>query len=761
MTTPAVPLGGRYLYKSKIEAGTKAPTWLATDQQTGKDVVATSLAPARVAALMGVVGLKHAHLAAIVDVVDSPEPDAMPAGTPSGAAVVVAEHVGGKTLHQALKTGRLTPAEAVTLWIRLCQAASALHASGGAHGAISPRSIVVEPSGGRPGPVLTQLVAPTSGAYCAPERLQGRGPSSADDAWALHAVLFAALTGSPPFRGDTKDQLLQSIVSGQIQKLVDFGVRDATLQDIVEAGLVANLARRRGSVDPFIEALERWEPASEGRAAAAEWEEDLATVVASESEALAAVMLDSKSRGAAGPSLPPVAVSDEESPAAAPPPAARPPVPTRGAAPARSAPHAAPAPVAAPTPPASEPAPRASEAPSPFDDEDDATMIMGHPGIADIRTALAAPSEPPAPAAPMPEPQAASAMPYDATPSPAHYAAPAVPYDATPAPAPYAPLQPPYAEAPAQPQPTEPFRPAQPLAQPGFPPMGAYPIMDSAYPPTIPGPAPTGIPMSSGGMPALDDVEFRSASRRPIMVIIGVVILVVIGIALLLFLNHRGVITTAPTPTGSKLASITGAPSGASSSATLSAASASPQPAPSASVASQGAPATRPATATPDQRSRCVARHFDEGTFKGSEDMGFLCNASDFRGVNSQLYRRLVVAGAGKITPGMREWSTMGWFELAATAVVRAACCPTGTADPSLPETAGDCAQLSAALRGVAKQPFAKDEAEARAGAYEDAVVCLFKKGIPRPYNYWGRPTSQGRRSFQAFFQRAAERAPS
>ena len=87
MTTPSVPLGGRYVYKSKIEAGTKAPTWLASDQQTGKDVVATSLAPARVAALMGVVGLKHPNLAAIVDVVDSPDAagpaDAMSAaGTP-------------------------------------------------------------------------------------------------------------------------------------------------------------------------------------------------------------------------------------------------------------------------------------------------------------------------------------------------------------------------------------------------------------------------------------------------------------------------------------------------------------------------------------------------------------------------------------------------------------------------------------------------------------------------------------------------------
>ena len=482
MQAPSALLSGRYRFKSRLDAGTKAPTWLADDEQTGKTVVASALPTARVAALLGVVGLKHAHLAAIIEIVESPEPEALPDGAPAGGAVIVAEQVAGKTLHQALKAARLTPAEAITLWIRLCQGVVALHASGGAHGAISPRSIVIEPAGGRPGPIVTQLLAPTSGAYCAPERLQGRGPSAADDTWALHATLFSAVTGSPPFRGDTKDQLLKSIASGQLQRLKDLGVQDEGLHELLSLGLVANTARRRGSADQLIEALERWEPRSE---VASEWE-DIATVVASNTEDIAKAMRNDPP--APMMSIPPVPVEPEPEPE--------------------------------PEPALAAPASESAEAVAPpYDDEEEQTTVMGSAPMQDLRAALGHASEPPNLDLPVVPPKA----------PPVHQPpqVPGSPFDATPPPGPLP-------AAAAEPQ----------AAQPGFPPPGsAFPPPLSAFPPTIPGPAPTGI-----ALPSDDEFDIRRASRRPILVIVAIVVLVATGVGVLLYLNNRGIISEAPRP---------------------------------------------------------------------------------------------------------------------------------------------------------------------------------------------------------------------
>jgi serine/threonine protein kinase len=480
MQPPTALLGGRYRFTAKIEAGTKAPTWLARDELANQEVVASVLGAARVAALMGVVGLRHANLAAIVEVVDEPEPSAVPGGGSAGSVVVVAEHVGGKTLHQHMKSQRLTPAEAVTLWIRLCRGVAALHASGGAHGAISPRSIVLEPGYQRAAPTLTQLLAPTSGAYCAPERLQGRGPSSADDTWALHATLFAALTGTPPFRGDTKDQLLASIASGQQHKLTEQGIKDETLEELLTLGLTANLSRRRQTVDQLIEALERWTPKSE-MDAASEWDDDPRTIVASNDEAIQAMMRASDP-GEIKHSLPPVPLAD---------------------------------PGEDDSTLAHQPLPDVSRGST--TDEEEATTVMERPDDAMVQQYVAQRFGKPEPAAPTPH----TLPTHDPFPSP------------PPPPPPPAPA-------------ANPFMSPQPPATSGFPSpqQAAFPPPASqAFPPSIPGAPPTGIPLLPGGSPMLDDVEIRQAGRRPIIVLISIVVFIALAIAVLMFLNHRGVIT--------------------------------------------------------------------------------------------------------------------------------------------------------------------------------------------------------------------------
>jgi hypothetical protein len=332
--------------------------------------------------------------------------------------------------------------------------------------------------------------------------LQGRGPSSADDTWALHAVLFAALTGVPPFRGDTKDQLLQSMASGQLGKLADFGIQDPALQEIVEGGLIANMARRRGTVDQLLEALERWEPKSERSPHATDWEEDAATVVASSSPEAAGLMRDPAARSpqpaaVAGPSLPPVPVADFEEGQAD-----RIPDP---------APH--------------------------YEEEDDATTVMDREPVEEVRRAIAqagaGKAAPPPRRAPPPpgfapgtnemQMPASSESPLDHT---TPYLESPVHDSGEPPPIPSAAFGP-------RGEPASPPRPAAFPHPAGYPPAG----FDSAYPPSIPAASPTGIQVP------LDDVEFRRSNRRPLVVIAILLVLIALGMTVLLILNYRGVIT--------------------------------------------------------------------------------------------------------------------------------------------------------------------------------------------------------------------------
>ncbi len=723
MQAPAALLAGKYKFKSSLQAGSKALAWLAEDTTSGRQVIVSALAGARVAALKKSVDVRHANLATLLAIVEDPATDQVPGGR-KVAAVVVAEHFSGETLHARLKRGPLEPALAVDWFANICGAVAAIHAAGGAHGAISPRSLIVTPGGERPGPILTQLVAPSSGAYCAPERLQGLGPSEADDVWALHAALFTSLACTPPFRGENKNELLLSIAGGRMKRLESLGVTDPLLSEMAETGLTADLKRRRANVPDLVTALQAWSPPAN-----TDWEDDEATLVASGRDfANLAAAVGSGEKPEPIASVPPVAVDEDEGGGA-------------GSAP--------PAPADAPG------------AAGGYEDDDDATAIMSKPPpdvaallhssapptpvqAPPITTPIAAPAEelatvpenapptfpqnvPPDPAGAVPIP--APTPPFDAA------AAPPSPFDAAPA-----------AAAPPSPIDTSAPPPAPtPAATTGSAPPEAFPPSISAYPPAMASPsAPPPLNLDD------EELQMRKAGRGPIIVIVAILVLAALAIGVAMFLNNRAsragnLRTDVPTPPQPTLSSTAGA-----------AKSASP-------VAVAKPPASAPAKSVPAKapvdRGACVAAHFESGTLSGQEDFDFLCKDRDFRGVNSQLHRRLVVAGVGKVTPGMREWSTLQWFELAATGVIRNACCPDGTAKANLPQTAEGCPQLENVLQEVTKLPVAESEAESRAKQYTDAVVCLFAKGIPRPYKYSARPTGHARFKFQRFLKRVAARS--
>jgi hypothetical protein len=127
------------------------------------------------------------------------------------------------------------------------------------HGAISLRGVVAEPEGRKIAPVLSQLLAQPVGAFCPPERLRGSVETSADDVWALHAVLFTMLTREAPFKGGARDALLKAMLAGRPKPLSAFGIDEPVLDEILMRGLIGEKRLRVTDLPELVQTLDGWE----------------------------------------------------------------------------------------------------------------------------------------------------------------------------------------------------------------------------------------------------------------------------------------------------------------------------------------------------------------------------------------------------------------------------------------------------------------------------------------------------------------------
>ncbi len=157
---------------------------------------------------------------------------------------IVSEDVRGSGLDETLATsGKLPPAEACRLMRQVALGLAAMHAAGRAHGDLRPASIALETFGNQPAIVkllydamalpaafdLSQLQEGGRLAlladYLAPELLAaGRPPDALSDIYGLGAILYALLTGKPPFAGGNVEQKLKRQISEPARSLETMGV---------------------------------------------------------------------------------------------------------------------------------------------------------------------------------------------------------------------------------------------------------------------------------------------------------------------------------------------------------------------------------------------------------------------------------------------------------------------------------------------------------------------------------------------------------
>lgn len=147
------------------------------------------------------------------------------------------------------------------------------------------------------------------------------------------------------------------------------------------------------------------------------------------------------------------------------------------------------------------------------------------------------------------------------------------------------------------------------------------------------------------------------------------------------------------------------------------------------------------AVATTDKVSSCVMGYLPKNTFGSAPDFSGLCDMTDPRAGADKL--RVAVVGSapksGGATDAMKIFARIGWYDMAAFAVVRAGCCP--DAKPlELPEASKTCSDMAEALRSVGQEVVANHPAEEPLKKYTAAIHCELNVGRGQLFRKAERP---------------------
>ncbi len=268
-------LDGRYRVEELIGEGGMGRVYLAEHVEIGRRVAIKILHPvygrmpdlverfrreARAASKIG-----HPH---IVDVTDS-------GTTEDGSVYFVMEYLEGIELATVIdREGALDVARALRVATQICRALSAAHAVGIIHRDLKPENIFLTVREGAADfvKVLDFGIAKSSEAeeargkrlthpgmamgtpeYMSPEQAAGRPADERCDVYAVGAILYEMLTGTPPYEGDNFMEILTK--KATVDPTTPSSIR-AELPPVVEALVQSAMARDPAQRPPSMEAFE-------------------------------------------------------------------------------------------------------------------------------------------------------------------------------------------------------------------------------------------------------------------------------------------------------------------------------------------------------------------------------------------------------------------------------------------------------------------------------------------------------------------------
>ncbi len=177
------------------------------------------------------------------------------------------------------------------------------------------------------------------------------------------------------------------------------------------------------------------------------------------------------------------------------------------------------------------------------------------------------------------------------------------------------------------------------------------------------------------------------------------------------------------------------------------------RPTAKASASAAATTSARPGTV---DRDRCMQVLFPPDTFAADPpSFAAVCRRGHPR-KGAQAIKGIVVASGNQraLTEGMREWSLLGWYEMAAFAVMHGRCCST-TIDLSHPSfEVCDIGRALEALHGAARGRA--DHLGAATQAYSKAATCIWSSNRAKLFQQTIQPTAQQ----LAYFRKTLERLP-
>jgi len=222
---------GPYLITRKIGSGGMGAVYLG-QHETTQEVVAVKVLPASLAREEGFV-LRFGREVEAMQKVSSPHiVRLIDSGLDGETYYYSMEYVEGETLTSRLKRDKKIPwPETVELVLQICAALKSAHDAGIIHRDLKPSNLLIANDGcikltdfGVAQVFASNRLTITGGVigtaeYMSPEQAQGQRATKRSDLYSLGAVMYAMLTGRPPFVGSTTVEILQKHRYGQFDRV--------------------------------------------------------------------------------------------------------------------------------------------------------------------------------------------------------------------------------------------------------------------------------------------------------------------------------------------------------------------------------------------------------------------------------------------------------------------------------------------------------------------------------------------------------------